>query len=244
MNRRKITTLCFDLDGTLLEMHRFLSLPLLAISIYRFFPEISMMRFYGIFRKAVEALLNNTTSLTNYDVFIDYLVSHSKSKNKLCIVRLICQIMDNDFPRLKYFFYPIAQNKELILWAKENRYRVLLATNPVFPISAIKTRLEAAGLDVNYFSDITHAENMTRTKPRVEYYQELVSKFELTPHECLMIGNEPIKDLPAAEVGMSTFLVSTPKNHKVIANLKDSRMSARGSYQDLINYLQHMDGPE
>ncbi|EHL29606.1 HAD family hydrolase [Legionella drancourtii] len=244
MERRKITTLCFDLDGTLLEMHRIFSFPLLAITIYRFFPEISMLRFHGIFRQAVQKLLNNTTSVTNFNVFIDYLVDYSKSKNKVTIEGLVRQILNEDFPRLKCFFYPIPQNKEILLWAKKNSYRIILATNPVFPMSAIKTRLEAAGLHLNYFNGITHAENMTRTKPRVEYYQELVSKFQLTPHECLMIGNDPIKDLPAATVGMNTFLLSTPKNHDVIANLTDSRLNASGSYQDLINYLQNMDGPE
>ncbi|WP_419419426.1 HAD family hydrolase [Legionella sp. D16C41] len=239
MERHKITTLCFDLDGTLVEMHRIFSFPLLAMTLYRFFPEISMIRFQGIFHQAVQKLLNNTTSLTNFDVFINHLVDCSRSKNKATIERLVRQIFSKDFPRLKHFFYPIPQNKEILLWAKKNNYRLILATNPVFPISAIKTRLEAGGLDLNYFNGVTHAENMTRTKPRVEYYQELVSKFQLQPHECLMIGNDPIKDLPAACVGMNTFLLSTAKNQHVIANLNDSRLTARGNYQALIHYLQN-----
>lgn len=225
-------------------MHRIFSYPLLAITIYRFFPEISMFQFNRIFQQAVQKLLNNTTSFTNYDVFINYLVDHSRSKSRLRIENLVRQILGKDFPRLSCFFYPIPHNKEILLWAKKNNYRIILATNPVFPLSAIKTRLEAAGLNLDYFNGITHAENMTRTKPRVAYYEELVSKFQLKANECLMIGNDPIKDLPAAAVGMKTFLLTTPKNYKVITKLTDSRLSARGIYQDLINYLQNMDGPE
>ena len=66
-----------------------------------------------------------------------------------------------------------------------------------------KTRLRAGGLDDFTFDFISHSEVMTRCKPDPRYYRELLERLRARGEECLMIGNDPRKDLPAKDAGIA-----------------------------------------
>lgn len=44
-------------------------------------------------------------------------------------------------------------------------------------------------------------------KPNPNYYLEISRMIGVAPEDCLMIGDDPENDGPAAEVGMDTFLL-------------------------------------
>jgi len=47
-------------------------------------------------------------------------------------------------------------------------------------------------------------------KPHPEYFEELLRHLGKTARECVMIGNDPAKDMPASKVGITTFYVLFP----------------------------------
>jgi len=101
-------------------------------------------------------------------------------------------------------------------------FTLVLASNPLFPENVQIKRLAWAGLDHIPFSLVTHIENMTSCKPRLEYYLEICAKIRIAPQDCLMVGNDPINDMVAAGVGMKTYLTDDARGIDHSA-LKQSR---------------------
>jgi len=85
---------------------------------------------------------------------------------------------------------------------------VVVATNPIFPIHAVRQRIDWAGLgDIN-FKHVTSYEHCHFCKPNPDYYREIVDRIGRQPQECLMVGNDVEEDLAAAKIGMKTYLVT------------------------------------
>jgi FMN phosphatase YigB (HAD superfamily) len=58
---------------------------------------------------------------------------------------------------------------------------------------------------------VTHIDNMSFCKPRIEYYLEISQKINENPENCMMVGNDPVNDLIAAHTGMKTYLTDDSK---------------------------------
>lgn len=86
----------------------------------------------------------------------------------------------------------------------------VLATNPIFPRSAIVERLRWAGFRPEEFAGITSYEQMGATKPHGEYYRQAAGLADLSPTDCLMVGDDPVLDASAADMGMRVFYVGAP----------------------------------
>lgn len=85
-----------------------------------------------------------------------------------------------------------------------------VATNPLYPESAILQRLEWAGLGglVGEFAIVTHSENMHFAKPQPEYIAEVVARVGIEPDEALMVGDSAVNDRQAARaIGCATWQV-------------------------------------
>jgi FMN phosphatase YigB (HAD superfamily) len=104
-------------------------------------------------------------------------------------------------------FYQIPEALEFLEWAKP-RYKLALATNPLWPKEIVHYRLKLANISPDIFEFITHAENMSACKPHVHYYRELLETWNLSPEKCIMVGNDKIKDGPAELVGIDTFILN------------------------------------
>lgn len=111
------------------------------------------------------------------------------------------------FPLLKEFCGPFPGVPEMVEYIMGQGLKVVIATNAVFPLSALLNRIEWAGLGHHQFDLITSYELMHFCKPHVQYYQEIAQKIGVQPEECLMVGNDTGEDLPAGKIGMKTFLV-------------------------------------
>ena len=88
---------------------------------------------------------------------------------------------------------------------KDRGYRLVLATNPIFPLVATKNRASWAGLSVDDFELCTTYENSSFCKPNIKYYGEILSKLGMAPEECLMVGNDVDEDMIAEKLGMKFF---------------------------------------
>jgi len=57
---------------------------------------------------------------------------------------------------------------------------------------------------------------MTRCKPHVGYFEEILRRLALRAQDCLMVGDNPRKDLPAAKVGIRTFLLGRGRGYDML----------------------------
>jgi len=118
---------------------------------------------------------------------------------------------------------------------KNSGIPVVLATSPIFPEVATKSRMNWAGLDTEDFDFYTTYENCRYTKPNVKYYEDVAEKLGLKPEECLMVGNDVGDDMVAANIGMKVFLLT---DYLINKNEVDISNYPNGGYQELIKFLK------
>jgi FMN phosphatase YigB (HAD superfamily) len=203
--------LLVDLDGTLLGAR---DLPLRLDVIFR---SLRAFRRHGGWLRAAKALAAIRSELAKAppevvdDLTNDQRVAGAFAKAlELPFVeaeKLLSDAIGGLFPSLKRHFYPIAEAKEFLDWAKD-RFPMTLATDPVWPEHIVKLRLEWAGIEANWFRNITHAQIMHACKPTPEYYRETLNRFGLEPETSVLIGNDMKMDLPATRVGIRVFIVA------------------------------------
>ena len=121
--------------------------------------------------------------------------------------------------------------------AHENGRKVVLATNPFFPVTAQVTRANWVGVDGEQFDLITSYETEVYCKPNPQYYLSICERLGFLPEECLMIGNDENDDIiPATKAGLNCFLVTDC----LIPCEGYESTCPSGSFEDLIEYLKNL----
>jgi HAD superfamily hydrolase (TIGR01662 family) len=120
---------------------------------------------------------------------------------------LFARFYEERFPELRIHTRPLPDARRAIQVCRDAGCCVVIATNPIFPARAIQHRLEWAKVDDMPFELVTTYENMHTTKPSPKYYSEIAEMLNVSPDECVMVGNDVQRDIePAQAVGMRTFL--------------------------------------
>lgn len=91
--------------------------------------------------------------------------------------------------------------------AKDMGLKVGLATNPTFTKNCIGCRMKWGEIDTYNMDHITYMENSSRLKPSKRYFQETAEALGLSADECLMVGNDPKRDICLTDIGMKTAYV-------------------------------------
>ena len=226
----------FDLDGTLLPMDYntfmkgYLSLLCKAVAPLGYRAETMVPAMF----KGVDAMMQNDGSTSNYDRFWQKFFGVLE-KEAYEHVPYFDAFYSKEFHDAIAFTAPRPElSRKAVALAKEKAGRVVLATNPLFPRVAVRSRLAWAGLSETDFDWITDYENSSTCKPNPAYYQEIAKKINVDPKRCLMIGNHTEEDICAAQAaGLSTFLLTDC----LIA--KEPRpITPDGTFEELIAYLQ------
>lgn len=118
---------------------------------------------------------------------------------------------------------------------KEMGLRVALATNPIFPAVATQSRIRWAGLEPEDFELYTTYENIGYCKPNPDYYREITTRLGVSPEECLMVGNDVTEDMIAGSIGIQVFLLTDCLINK---ERKDISVYPRGSFRQLIDFIE------
>ena len=120
---------------------------------------------------------------------------------------------------------------------KERGFRLILATNPIFPAVATESRIKWAGLDKEDFELYTTYEDSHYCKPNPEYYREITERLSLDPAECLMVGNDAEEDTAAEKLGIKVFLLTD-----CLINKKERDISAypHGGFEELLKYTEEL----
>ncbi len=117
---------------------------------------------------------------------------------------------DEVFPTLGHLTTPRPAAVDLVEWAFGRGWRVVIATNPLFPIKAVHARMRWAGLPPEKypFALVTSFEHMHFTKSPA-YYAEVMARLGWPDDPVLMVGDEPDWDIrDARAAGMATFQVA------------------------------------
>lgn len=203
----------FDLDGTLLsiEAEEFLKYYFGALS--ENFSDLceSKEEFIGLLTASTEKMIRNDGSRTNQEVFMEDFMQKlnvEEEEEALKIKNRFDNFYQTDFKELaQYFELDKKTPAEIINYLKSKGKKLVLATNPLFPVEAVEARLEWVNIDPANFELITNYENMSYAKPNPEYYQEILEKIEESPENCLMIGNDLKEDAAATRLGIKTMIV-------------------------------------
>ncbi|PTV98099.1 HAD superfamily hydrolase (TIGR01549 family) [Halanaerobium saccharolyticum] len=203
----------FDLDGTLLniEVDEFLKYYFGALS--EKFSDLcdSKEEFIGLLTASTEKMIRNDGSRSNQEAFMDDFMEKlnvEEEDEAQKIKGRFDNFYQTDFRELaKYFKLDKETPAEIIKYLKSKGKKLVLATNPLFPVEAVEARLEWVNIDPTDFALITNYENMSYAKPNPEYYQEILEKIEESPDNCLMIGNDLKEDAIASRLGIETMIV-------------------------------------
>ncbi len=139
------------------------------------------------------------------------------------------------FDSLRVFCAPVPGAADAVRYIKSLGLRTVLASNPVFPVTAQLKRAAWAGSAKDDFELITSFENMHYCKPNPLYYTEIAGVLGVEPKDCLMVGNDVREDMFAADkAGMDVFLLP---EHMINADGLDASVYKQGSFADLIEYI-------
>lgn len=141
------------------------------------------------------------------------------------------------FPQLRGDVQPDPHALEVVACLRGKGYRLVLATNPLFPPEATEERLGWAGFAPEAFERITAYHNSRFAKPDAAYYQENLDALGLSPADVLMVGNDPVDDNAPATNGIDLYLVT---DHLVERGGEgaDLAQTPHGTMADLLAYVR------
>ena len=240
MEKKKITTVLFDLDGTLIGMDQDEFIRLYFLSILDKLAAIGYDKglMYSSIEGAIQAIKKKQDSgVTNEECFWQMFDKISGG-----LAPALKGIMDSYYKEefikvLEGSCYPYPRANEIVNAAKNRGLRVVLATNPLFPAVATYTRIRLGGMQPEDFEYVTAYENSSFCKPSPAYFTELLSKLSVTPEECVMIGNDTRDDFAALELGIPVFILT-----ECLINTRgvDLSLYPHGDFDDLIAYINSL----
>lgn len=233
---RNITTVLFDLDGTLLPMDqdRFLgayfSLLSKKLAPRGFEPKPLMDAIWD----GIRAMIRNDGSKSNEAVFWDVFVQHF-GRQVVEEMPYFDEFYHTEFRHVRQSCGFKEEAAQAIAILKEKGIPAILATNPVFPSIATENRIRWAGLEPSDFALYTTYENSRFCKPNLDYYREILTMHGLRAEECLMVGNDVDEDMITRELGMEVFLLT---DCLINRHNTDITQFPHGGFPELINYLR------
>lgn len=233
-----LTTILFDLDGTLLP---FMQDDFVRCYFKTLVGRLAPMGYDGgkltdAIWKGTAAMIANDGQSTNRQAF------WACFTQEMGIQALALEGIFNDFYAREFNEARQALRHEpdhgpLLRGLRQKGYGLTLATNPIFPLVAVESRLGWVGLRSEDFDFITTYENSRRSKPNPDYYRDILRQIGRDAGECMMIGNNPVDDAAALQIGIPVYLVTD-----CLENPKGLPIDGYscGSFQELRKFLEEL----
>ena len=231
-----ITTILFDLDGTLLPMDQekfiqsYLGRMAKKLAPHGYDPDLLVKALW----KGTGAMVKNDGTQTNESLFWS-VFNTVHGRDCRSDEPLFDEYYHNEFQQVATDCGFDARAAEAIREIKSMGYHVALATNPLFPAIATHSRAKWAGLDTADFDLITTYENSRFCKPNPEYYRDILATLGLKPENCVMIGNDVSEDMIASDLGIRVFLLTDCLINK---ENKDISQYPNGSFPELLKFIR------
>jgi FMN phosphatase YigB (HAD superfamily) len=212
-------TLLLDLDDTLLDTNMDSFIPayfqaLAGALAGHIDPNVMLPALMGGTKRM---FANEDPTLTLREVFDGYFFQ-KLGIDRNSLQPEIDKFYDEVFPSLGELTRPRPEAVELVEWAFSRGFRVVIATNPLFPIKAIHHRMRWAGLSPEQypFALVTSFENMHFTKSPA-YYAEVMARLGWPEDSVVMVGDDLDMDInPARVVGIPVFHVTASEESGIV----------------------------
>ena len=200
----------FDLDGTLLPMELESFTKLYFTELVKELVPLGFTKetLFRPFWAGTKAMMGNTTGRLNADVFWETFTALAHTER--ATLEPICDAFyAKGFHACRSATGENPLAVKAVRLAREKAGKVVLATNPLFPMAGQRTRLSWIGLAPEDFDLVTCYTSDRHCKPNPAYFADICQRLRLDPGQCLMIGNDDREDMQcAASAGMSTYLVT------------------------------------
>ena len=208
-----IEALLLDLDGTLLEndIQAFLQVYLGRLSRAMatwVAPEVLVPQ---LLQSTNVMLANQDPARTLHETFAGDFYP-SLGTTEAAVVGRFEDFYRDEFPKLRAQTALRPAAAPLVQAALASGLRLAVATNPLFPRTAIDHRLAWAGVpsDRVAYDVVTSYETFHSAKPQLAYYAEILGHLGVAASRAAMVGDSPSDDLaPARALGMAVFHVSS-----------------------------------
>jgi len=144
---------------------------------------------------------------------------------------------DHIFPTLAGLTSQKPEATVFVDWAFARGFRIVIATDPLFPRKATYHRLRWAGFEPEQFELVSSFEHFHFTKSHPAYYAEMLGRMGWVDGPVLMVGNDMERDiLPAEKLGLKTFHIV---DESAVRSGPDA--GVRGNLVDLRLWLESAD---
>ena len=208
-----LKALLLDLDDTLIDNPMDTFIPAYFRALETFVAGVvEPGRFIEELLKATRAMDgNNGTGLSNEEVFAAAFYP-ALGVPREEVEPLLARFYGEAFPRLAPLTGQRPAAPMIVEWAKRRDLQVVIATNPLFPRTAIEQRMAWGGVGVDCYDYelVTCYENSHATKSSPAYFREIVDFLGRQPGECLMVGDNWGWDVVCAgKAGIPSYWIAT-----------------------------------
>jgi len=237
MNRR-YDAILFDMDGTLVPMDMdeftegYFKDLLKKCAPFNF----DAKEFVAAIWKGTGAMYKNDGTRANREVFwetFEKIMNVPGSKvDPYCL-----DFYENEFVDAKRFTKDNPLAKKAVMLAHEKANKVVLATNPIFPMVGQITRMKWVDLKPEDFDLVTSYESDKYCKPNPKYFLSVCERINVEPKNCLLIGNDEYEDMYAATLaGLDCFLVTDTAIYRDDYHWE----GLKGTFAELIEMLENL----
>ena len=239
MLKKKYKAILFDMDGTLVPMDTDAFTNGYFVDLYKKIAHLGLDkdRFVKAIWSGVKAMVMNDGSANNeaafWKKFNEITGLDIDTVNNLCL-----DFYANEFKDAVRFTSPNPLAAKAVSLARKKADKVVLATNPIFPLVGQITRMNWVSLKPEDFDLVTSYESDSYCKPNPVYFEKIFERIGVNAGDCLMIGNDENEDMYAGSLaGMDCYLV-----RDCIIESKDHPWNGEsGSFEDLIDILDKLD---
>lgn len=227
-----LKAILFDLDNTLVLFDEARFYQGYFRRIEKLFADIMPAdKFVERLISSTQAMLQNNGEVTNADYFKEVFAKGYKDRRDELWNRFLT-FYETEYDKLEPNETLPDALHETFKKISQTDLKLVLASNPIFPLDVQMKRLAWTGLGHVPFTLVTHIEIMSFCKPRIEYYLEICKKISEPPEACLMVGNDPVNDMVAAHAGMKTYLTDDAKGSGMVS-VDDSEVLRRFQLEDI-----------
>ncbi len=212
MGKTGLQALLLDLDDTLIDNPVRTFIPAYFEALKAFVADtVDPDRFIAELLAATRAMdRGDGTGRTNEEVFAAAFYP-ALGVPRPVLEPLLGRFYREAYPSLKAMIGPRPAAPKIVEWAVRRGLQVVIATNPLFPRTAIEQRMQWGGVGVDRFDYdlVTAYENCRATKSHEAYYRDIVAFLGRRPEECLMVGDNWDWDIACAgRVGIRGFWIA------------------------------------
>lgn len=228
----------FDMDRTLLPMNEELFIKTYFGGLARKLCPLGIEKdpLIAAIWKATGAMIQNDGSHRNYDIFWKVFADETGQDATAYIAA------SDDFYQKEFYDVKVVTSEnslalEAVMAARKAADKVVLASQPIFPMAAQLARASFVGLKEEDFDLITAYETESYAKPNPKYYEAICERLGVEPKDCLMIGNDEKEDMYAAsQAGLNCYLVTDHINAR-----EDYPWSGpKGTFAEMIEMLKSL----